>query len=171
MLTGGRVKLGKKSKQISFVESLLKDDEEIIHAHECVNDNAFGAVAITDSRLIFGSNTFFTGETIEEVEIAKIQAIEIGSISFTENVLTIYIKNSHQTIKLKSASTETLSNTRKILLQKMKGIEETVSNEAPPENNIGYSIADEIVKIAELKEKGHLTNSEFEFLKSKIINQ
>ena len=163
--------MGKKSKHITFVESLLKDNEEIIHAHECANDNAFGAVAITNYRCIFGSNTFFTGETIEEVEINKIQAVEIGSISFTENVLTIYIKNSHQTFKLRHGSPETLSNTRKILLQKMEEIKETNTNEAPPENYLGYSIADEIVKIAELKEKGHLTDTEFELLKSKIINQ
>lgn len=159
--------MGKKSKHISYIESLLIEGETILHSHECSKERVFGAVVLTNKRLIFGTNGLFTGQTTEEYKYERLGSAEFIN-KFADHYLNIYVKNTQQVIKLYGASSENLNKTKSIIAQK---IEEYASEANTTENNVNYSLADELLKIAELKEKGHLTDTEFELLKAKIINQ
>ncbi|MFP9131277.1 PH domain-containing protein [Niallia sp. BSM11] len=158
--------MGKKSKHISYIESLLSDGETVLQAHECFKEGVMGAIVLTDTRLIFGSNGFFTGESIDELKYDRLVSAEFIN-KFADPSLNIYVKNSQQVIKINGSSSEYLNKTRSIITKKIEEYNKEVITEDKP----SYSIADELLKIAELKEKGHLTDTEFELLKAKIINQ
>ncbi|MDQ0273969.1 PH domain-containing protein [Cytobacillus purgationiresistens] len=159
--------MAKKDKHITYIESLLKDGEEIIRVHQCFIYNGLGAVAITNLRVMCGRKGFFTGENIEEVDIKSIGSVELQN-HFTEAVLTIYVNDSHQKVIIRDGWKERLSETRQILVQTLDELKES------PVKDTGskpYSVGDEIQKIVELKQQGHISEKEFEILKSNIINR
>lgn len=151
-----------------YIESLLKDDEEIYHVYECINDDVLGALAHTDTRLIFGTDGIWTGESIEEIDYEKIGSVELKN-NFSGSILSIYVKNSQQVMEIKSGSRENLSKSRSLIADKIE--EYNNDKELISEGKTNYFIADELLKLVKLKEDGHLSAAEFELIKTKLINQ
>ena len=118
-----------------------------------------GQLILTNKRLCFYRKGFF-GEVLETMPLEKIGSVEILS-HMGYRVLTCH--SSHDELAFKTVESADLFDD---LCEKLDELRSSGQN---TKSSTSISVADELMKLAEMKSSGILTDDEFETLKGKLL--
>lgn len=150
-------------KELKELPEALNDDETLLYLVQGMYSNGVGVLCVTDKRLLFIDKGFFFGLKIEEFPLKS-----ISSISQQSGVMMAKIKI-HA-----SGNNAEISNVDKVGAKELARIvSELIENtynstsSIPKKNN--DNVIEQLEKLSNLKEKGFLTDDEFQQEKVKIL--
>ena len=144
-------------KTVQKIIDNLANDEKIIKITTCNSGKEPGAIAVTNKKIIFASKVLFNATTTE-FGIDKITSVSYD----TGLVNKLIIKSSFDTLILTAID----KKAGQILIKEIKAIQ---SQQKINETNNSGSNLDELEKLAELKEKGIITEEDFNQKKKQIL--
>jgi len=151
-------------KEFKHLPKILTDDEYLKALASGLMHGHTWLIVTTNKRVIFLDRGFFYGLKQIQIPLSKInsisqkQGIVFGEIHIWDGASRTEISNVP-----KSVVTNFVNNTN-------LAIEELHQALKQPESGSG-SISDELLKLADLKEKGILTEEEFENQKQKLLGK
>ncbi|MEI5907076.1 PH domain-containing protein [Bacillus spongiae] len=160
----------KVTKTIKFIESMMEDPvgEPILFSVYGVNEGTLGELVMTEKRLIFGKKSFFSGESFEDVYYKEMHSFDYKE-NFKEATLEIYMKNSNRIFKFSTANEVGLRLVRDYLRERLSEIKKEVLEEKIGDSE-DLNVVDQLQKLVELKEQGHISEDEFTKLKMKLLD-
>lgn len=149
-----------EEKLLGLAEGLLKK----IHNRDV---NGYGLVIATNKRVIFFRKSFIGTVTKEETPISK-----ISSASFRKGILSssIAIVTSNNESEVSNCDKTLGKKLIDIIQNLISGLDQVSSTSAPVQNRQDDSVT-QLEKLFELKQKGILTEDEFNAQKIKILSQ
>jgi hypothetical protein len=147
-----------------FKGAKLQAGEAVLHSVEgFVQDStAFaGELILTDRRICFYRKGM-VGETFETIGLDKISSVEAKS---TLGFRKLEIHTSHDKMEFKVAGSKVAFDALYSRLEELR--HRPPSMTAP---TVGVSLADELTKLAGLRDAGVLTPAEFEMQKTKLLS-
>ncbi len=150
-------------KEIRALPEILEHDESVKAITSGLMDNATWLAVCTDRRVIFMNRGMFYGLRQIQVPLDRIQAIDheftifFGSIRVWDGASAFTIS-----MVLKSSILPFV----KVAQEQMQIARKGIKTEAPTASN---DVASQLQKLAELKEKGYLTEEEFQSQKKKLL--
>ena len=150
-------------KEIRALPEILEHDESVKALTSGLMNNATWLAVCTDRRVIFINRGMFYGLRQIQVPLERIQAIDheftivFGSITVWDGASAFNIG-----MVLKSSILPFVKTT-----QEQMQITRRQSKPAAPTN--ATDIASQLERLANLKEKGHLTEEEFQVQKKKLL--
>jgi len=144
-------------KSIKVIIDNLMLNEQILIVTSCNRGSKPGALAVTNRRVIFGTKVLFTSE-IKDFDIKKITSINYKS-DLTNKLI---IRGSFDGIEISSIE----KNAGQQIVNKIKEIQDS---EDPTNNQVTTNGLGDLEKLAELKDKGILTEEEFNAKKKSIL--
>jgi hypothetical protein len=153
-------------KEIRALPEILDDDEHILALTSGMRDSSTWLIVCTNRRLIFLNRGMFFGLRQIQLPLDRIQSIDhssviaFGSISVWDGASSISIGMvwAPSIVPFVRATEEAMYALRK----------GTTKPAATASASI--DVASQLAKLAELKEKGHLTQAEFETQKKKLLS-
>ena len=152
--TGNTLLFPKRS--IKVIIDNLMPNEQILAVTSCNGESSPGALAVTNKRVIFGAKFLFSSE-VKDFDIQKITSINYKS-DITNKLI---IKGSSDEIQVSAIE----KKAGQFVVNKIKEIQDSDKSTKIQTTSNGFS---DLEKLAELKEKGVLTEEEFT-AKKKII--
>jgi hypothetical protein len=156
-------------KEIKALPEILDKDEKIKALTSGMIDGSTWLIVCTNRRLIFLNHGMFMGVQQIQMPLDRIQSIDhhfmlgLGSIKVYDgiNVTTVSFILQPAILPFVKATEEAMYAFRKFVAQQA----------APPASAApaATDIASQISRLAELKEKGHLTEEEFQAQKRKLL--
>jgi hypothetical protein len=158
--TGAMTKVFTK-KEFEILPGLL-DPSEIVHSiTSAITNKGTGLLVATDKRLLFVSKHMFTTDTVDYM-ISK-----INSVSFEKKLLANNILISFSGEKLSFGTPD--KETGQHFVDAVRGLIQNVAAggtvQAPADD-----LATKLEKLANLRDRGILTEEEFQKEKSKLLN-
>jgi hypothetical protein len=153
------LKLNIAGKEANLLHTVLKEDEIIIAGYEGnLQGGGSGILIATNKRIFFFDKGMFGGISIKDFIYDKISSIEADRGMMMSSI-KIFVGNIKSEIKgvEKELTTKFVDAVNEVLLKKSQ----------PVLSNI--DVADQIAKLAKLKEQGILTEEEFKAQKSKLL--
>ena len=150
-------------KEIRALPEILKNDEKIRAVTSGMMDGTTWLTVCTNQRLIFLNRGMFYGLRQVQLPLDRIQSIDhsagigFGSISVWDGASSFSIN-----MVLSSSITPFVRATEEAMYALRKG---HIASATSPATDV----ASQIAKLAELKEKGHLTDAEFQAQKKKLL--
>ena len=150
-------------KEVRALPEILYDDEKIKAVTSGMMNGATWLLVCTDRRLIFLNRGMFYGLRQVQLPLDRIQSIDhsatiaFGSISVWDGASSISIN-----MVLKGSIPPFVRATEEAMYALRKGAK-------PASATAPLDVASQIAKLAELKEKGHLTDAEFQAQKKKLL--
>ena len=149
------------AKEIRNLPEILGEDEDIKAVTSGLVNNSTWLAVCTDRRLVFLNHNMFIGAQQVQMPLERIQSIDhsfvlfFGSISVFDGV---------NVFKLNMVL-------RDAILPFVKTVQEQIFrvNHRPAATGGVADITTQLAKLAELKEKGHLTEEEFQAQKKKLL--
>lgn len=147
-------------KEIRALPDILDHDEVVKAVTSGIMENATWLAVCTNRRVIFLNRGMFFGLRQLQVPLDRIQAIDheftifFGAISVWDGASAFTIR-----MVLKSSILPFVKTTE----EAMQLVRKHTKNPAQPD------IATQLEKLVELKEKGHLTEEEFQTQKKKLL--
>lgn len=150
-------------KEIRALPDILEHDEPIKALTSGFMNNATWLAVCTDRRVIFLNRGMIYGERQLAIPLERVQAIDHESTIFFGSI-TVWDGASAFTMSmvLKSSILPFVKAT-----QEQMQIVRTHGKTAPQTH--ATDVASQLAKLAELKEKGHLTEEEFQSQKKKLL--
>lgn len=155
--------------EIKAMANVLQQDEQIVamlagllkNVHG-KNINGSGLVVATDKRIIFYRKSVIGTVTMEEIPMSKVSSASFRKGIFLSEVFIGTSGNNASIDNCDSKSAELFSKTVSAYI---------MSKESSPKQSINNptTLADELKKLADLKEAGHITDSEYQSLKAKML--
>lgn len=151
-------------KEIRALPKILNDDEVIKAVTSGLMNNATWLAVCTNRRVIFVNCGMFFGLRQVQLPLDRIQSIDheftivFGSISVWDGASAFTIR-----LVLKSSIMPFVKATQEAMYAIRSGQAKSTSTAAPTD------IASQLSKLAELKEKGYLTEAEFQQQKKKLL--
>jgi hypothetical protein len=152
-------------KETAELRSIIADDEEMFALVRGIYNNGRGILVATNKRLIFVDKGFISGLKVEDFGLDKISSIQYETgIVFA----SIKIMASGNTAKIEYVD----KGAARIFCEKVRTkLSETKSNAAPVTIvQSQLDVADQLSKLAKLKDQGILTQDEFDAQKKKLLN-
>lgn len=149
-------------KEIKMLPQILKSDEKILAVTSGSMNNATWLAVCTNQRLIFLNRGMFYGLRQVQMPLDRIQSIDhsatvmFGSIRVWDGASAFAIN-----MVLKKSIMPFVRATEEAMYALRKAQSKAAA--AP------VDVAAQIEKLAELKEKGHLTDAEFQAQKKKLL--
>lgn len=150
-------------KEIKMLPQILKKDERILAVTSGSMNNATWLAVCSNQRLIFLNCGMFYGLRQVQMPLDRIQSIDhsatvmFGSIRVWDGASAFTIN-----MVLKKSITPFVRATEEAMFALRKAhAKESTSSPA--------DVATQLSKLAELKEKGHLTDAEFQLQKKKLL--
>lgn len=163
-LSGGSAFLGKA--EINELPNILWEDEEIKKAVQGFYQNGNGLLVATNKRVIFLNKGLFGGLQVEDFSFDKISSIQYN-VGFMTGELTIFASGNKATIKhIEKDSVRNFADYLRANLDKKTENKDVKLDVA--QNDDDY--ISKLERLAVLKEKGILTDDEFQSEKSKILS-
>jgi len=153
-------------KEIRALPEILDDNERILAVTSGMRDSATWLLVCTNRRLIFLNRGMFFGLRQVQVPLDRIQSIDhssvivFGSISVWDGASAVGIGMVWEPSILPFV---------KVTQEAMYASRKTQSHPAAPASQ-PPDVATQLAKLAELKEKGHLTDAEFQAQKKKLLS-
>lgn len=154
-------------KEIRALPEILADDEEIKALTSGFMDGATWLAVCTDQRLIFLNRGMFFGSREVILPLDRIQSIDHG-FTIVFGFITVWDGASAFTISmvLKPSIPPFIKAAQHIMRELKRG-----KTSAPsPAPSAAIDIASQLERLAALKEKGHLTEEEFQVQKRKLLS-
>ncbi len=150
-------------KEIRALPDILEHDEPIKALTSGFMNNATWLAVCTDRRIIFLNRAMFFGERQLTIPLERVQAIDHESTIFFGSI-TVWDGASAfmMSMVLKSSIPPFVKATQ----EQMQIVRKQAKSATHP---IATDIASQLAKLAELKEKGHLTEEEFQAQKKKLL--
>lgn len=151
-------------KEIRALPKILDQDETIKAVTSGMMNGATWLLACTNKRLIFLNRGMIYGLRQVQLPLDRIQSIDheftlvFGSISVWDGASSFCIR-----LVLKSSILPFVKATQEAMYALRTQQQKPAAAHAPA------NIADQLTKLAELKEKGYLTNEEFQAQKHKLL--
>jgi hypothetical protein len=152
-------------KEIRALPEILDDDERILAITSGMRDGATWLLVCTNRRLIFLNRGMFFGLRQIQLPLDRIQSIDhsavilFGNISVWDGASSISIR-----MVLESSILPFVRITEEAMYALRKGQSKPAAAAQP------LDVASQLAKLAELKEKGHLTDAEFQAQKKKLLS-
>jgi hypothetical protein len=156
-------------KEIKELPNIIQEDERIEEIVQGDYSGGDGILVATNHRLIFLNKKFLGSLTLEEVAYNQINKIHFKKILFLGKIIV------HTTNKRVAISNLTVPEGRKFVAsieEKIASLSDESTNETSTtqkSNNTSDTLS-QLERLAELKEKGLLTDEEFNSQKNKILN-
>ncbi len=156
------------NKEIRTLPSILDEDEDIRAVTSGYMNSATWLAVCTTRRLIFLNCGMFFGMRQIQLPLDRIQSIDhaftiaFGSISVWDGAssFTISMVMKSSIIPFVRATQEAMYAHRKNMAQ---------INQPAPTTAAPLDVASQLAKLAELKERGHLTEEEFQTQKRRLL--
>jgi hypothetical protein len=167
-LTAAKERLSKISKiggwlELRHVRNLLTPTETVLELGQGTWGNDQGLVVLSDERLFFFDKTL-TGATIREFPLSAIASVTV-STKLSGETLAVAVAGSVTTIKqMTHGQGDALSRA----FRQAKAASASAAAHAPAVI-AGTSDADELGKLADLRDRGVLTDGEFQAKKAQIL--
>ncbi|MDR2386992.1 MAG: PH domain-containing protein [Deltaproteobacteria bacterium] len=158
----GHLKVFGIKNELRFFSSILTDNEEVLALTRGYVDGRWWLMAVTDIRVVLVHRGIIYGLKYLEVPIAKIKSVSYKTGLFFG---TIYIDTGAGTVVLDSVNKQSASEVSNILCE---AIGESV--QALPNGTKSTALLNHLERLAALKDKGILTDSEFLAQKEKILS-
>ncbi len=152
-------------KEIRALPEILDDDERILAITSGMRDSTTWLLVCTQRRLIFLNRGMFFGLRQIQMPLDRVQSIDhtstlgIGTISVWDGASSVGIK------LVWGPSILPFVRTTEEAMYTLRKAQSRPAAAAQP-----LDVASQIAKLAELKEKGHLTDAEFQAQKKKLLN-
>lgn len=155
--------------EIKAMVNVLHDDEQIVamlsgllknvHGH---NINGSGLVVATDKRVIFYRKSIIGTVTMEEIPISK-----VSSASFRKGILLaeVFIGTSGNNASIDNCD----QKSAELFSKTLSGFIMNKESAPKPASSANTSVADDLQKLADLKNAGHITYDEYLSLKAKLL--
>ncbi|MEI8133688.1 MAG: PH domain-containing protein [bacterium] len=141
-----------EKKKIATLESSLREDENLLALTKC----KLGMLAITDTRVIY------VGISIQDFPYAQIGSIE-HTKAFLGSEISIFIGGRKTIIPgIAKEKVQEISD----LIRAQIAAHHKGANQSPTK---GTDVADQLVKLAALRDQGILTDEEFAQQKAKLL--
>lgn len=161
-LSGGSTFLGKA--EIKELPNILWEDEEIKKASQGFYQNGNGLLVATNKRVIFLNKGIFGGLQVEDFSFDKISSIQYN-VGFITGDITIFASGNKATVKnIEKGSVRDFADYLRANLDKKDSSElsKPIKNEE--------DVISKLERLASLKEKGILSEDEFQTEKKKILS-
>ena len=153
-------------KEIRYLPDILSNDETILSLTSGMMDGNTWLIVCTERRVIFLDKGMIYGLKQRETPLDKINSVEqktgmmFGSIGIWDGAAHMEIKNvMKKTVK---PFVEAVNSAREALKVAEK-------HEHPPSASKGSDITSQLERLADLRERGFLTDLEFQAQKAKIL--
>lgn len=146
-----------QKKSIKLMLDMLLPNENIQIVTNCNLKDQPGVITLTDKRIIFTSKVLFTSVK-KETQLENITSIDSESAFTNKIIITSYNKDVFTITSIDKAVGEKLIQ----LYNSLKHRQDI----PVPEDSLGLS---DLEKLAELRDKGIITNSEFDQKKKQIL--
>jgi hypothetical protein len=156
-------------KEIRALPEILDDGERVLAATSGMRDGATWLLVCTNRRLIFLNRGMFFGLRQIQMPLDRIQSIDhssviaFGSISVWDGASAVAIG-----MVWKPSILPFVRVTEEAMYALRKGTAKPAA--AATATAQPLDVASQIAKLAELKEKGHLTDAEFQAQKKKLLS-
>ena len=153
-------------KEIRTLPKVLDKNERIVALTSGIVNSRTWLAVCTTRRLLFLNCNMFIGFEQVQMPLDRIQSIDqqftlfFGSISVFDGVNVFYLR-----MVRKSSIMPFVKATEEAMYSFKHTQSDTVHTPAPQ----GLDVASQLVKLAELKEKGYLTEVEFQAQKKKLL--
>jgi len=158
------------NKEIRTLPQLLDHGEVIVALTSgFLNSRTWLAVCTTRRLLFINCNMFFGFEQVQ-MPLDRVQSIDqqftvfFGSISVFDGVNVFYLK-----MIRKSAIMPFVKSTQEAMYEFKRGPAPVAVSVAAPAHHESADVASQLSKLVELKEKGYLTDEEFQTQKKKLL--
>ncbi len=152
-------------KEVRALPKILEKDEPIKAITSGLMNNVTWLLVCTDRRLVFLDCGMFYGMRQVQMPLDRIQSIDYRfTICFGS--ITVWDGASDFTIGMitKASILPFVKTTEEMMFANKKG-----KAAAASENSGAMDVTTQLIKLAELKEKGHLTQAEFDEQKRKLL--
>jgi len=147
-------------KEIKELPSIMHADEYIIGAVQGMYNNGQGMLVLTERRMIFIDKGFFGGAKIVDFFYDKISSVAYkGGLLLAS--IEVFVSGNKQEI------THVDKEQGKTVCERIR---EKLHKPASAPQQPSGSVADELVKLAALRDSGVLTQEEFETQKKKLLS-
>lgn len=151
-------------KELNYLPEILKDGEQVLAFTSGIMDGNTWLITLTDKRVIFLDKGMIYGLKQEIINLDKIHGVScktgifFGEIEINDGAIVRKIEN-------------VWKKTVKLFTNKLQDALDNYSNQAIKQNvpSSGNDVVSQLEKLAELKEKGILTEEEFKIQKAKIL--
>ena len=149
-------------KELYYLPEVLQDGEQVLCFSSGYMDGTTWLITLTDKRIIFLDKGMFFGVKQAFINLDKVNAIQgktgliFGEISINDGSVVREIRNVWK------------KTVNPFVNRTLKAIEDLKYKYQRGYNNI--NVADQLERLAALKEKGILTEAEFQQQKQKILN-
>lgn len=150
-------------KELNYLPELLQEGEQVLCFSSGLMDNKTWLLALTDTRIIFINKGIIYGTTHSITNLDKVNSIEgntgliFGDIAMNDGAVMRKITN---------VPKKTVKNFVNAAQDAMMKLRNKASQQSAPASD---NVADQLMKLAELKEKGILSEDEFNTQKAKIL--
>lgn len=150
-------------KEIRALPDILEHDEPVKALTSGFMNNATWLAVCTDRRVIFLNRGMIYGERQLMIPLERVQAIDHESTIFFGSI-TVWDGASAfmMSMVLKSSILPFVKTTQ----EQMQVVRRQAKPGAQP---VATDVASQLAKLADLKEKGHLTEEEFQVQKKKLL--
>ena len=150
-------------REINELPNILWEDEIVERLITGIYDEGLGVLAATNRRLIFIDKGLFGKLKIEDFTYDKISTIE-SSTGIVSGELTVYASGNRETIK--GVYKDTCQDFAAHLRNKLN----RPSEQSTAPSAVAVGVADELVKLAALRDSGVLTQEEFDQQKKRLLS-
>ena len=150
-------------KEIRYLPEVIDEGEEIRAMTSGLHEGTTWLIVVTNRRLLFLDKGFFYGLKQMEMPLAQITSVSHKTgLMFGE----IEVDTAGGKKKIEQISKKDVPKVAAIISDLLKQIHSTSSS---PVSNSMTDIATQLEKLADLKEKGILTEEEFQEQKAKLL--
>ncbi|MGE0754926.1 MAG: PH domain-containing protein [Alphaproteobacteria bacterium] len=159
------------NKEVKTLPEILDEDEDVVAVTSGFMNNATWLAVCTVRRLIFLNCGMFFGRRQVQLPLDRIQSLDhdftifFGSISVWDGAssFTIRMVSKPSIVPFVRATQNAMNEMRRSYQQPRQAATSATSTSG------GADIASQIERLAALKEKGHLTDEEFQAQKKKLL--
>lgn len=146
-------------KSVKVIIKNLMNNEQILLMTRCNSGSAAGVLAVTNRRIIFGSVILWKS-TIKDFDIKKITSVTYSS----ELANKIKIQSSADVLMITAIE----KNAGQLIVNKIKELQ-MQGDSGSEQVSSGQNDLNDLEKLADLKEKGIITEEEFSLKKKQIL--
>lgn len=157
-------------KEVRALPKILEKDEVVRAVTSGLMDNATWLLVCTDRRVIFLNCGMFFGVQQASIPLDRIQSIDYNFTIYFGSITVSDASKNYSLGMITRASILPFVKTTEELMYKARKAHGKPVPDAPPAS-APMDVTTQLLKLAELREKGHLTEEEFTAQKRKLLSQ
>ncbi|MEZ5691472.1 MAG: PH domain-containing protein [Rickettsiales bacterium] len=156
-------------KEVRALPEILSSDEQVKAVTSGLMNNATWLAVCTNKRIIFLNRGMLFGLRQLQVPLERIQSIDHG---FTVFFGSITVWDGASAFQIRMVLKSSIMPFVKVTQEQMQIARKKLysgKEDNTPSNTAGIDIASQLERLAALREKGHLTEEEFQSQKKKLL--